>query len=582
MVSFTPRFLDEIRARIVLSELIGKKVRVTRAGREFKACCPFHKEKTPSFTINDDKGFYHCFGCGAHGDVIGWTMEYENRSFPEAIEQLAAQASLEMPRQNPQDIQKAKEQKNLYQLMNDATAFLEDELRNVKHKTAYDYILSRGLSEETLASFRVGFASEDRGALHSFLKEQGYNDQQMIETGLIRKDKNGNPYSFFRDRIMFPVSDKRGRIVAFGGRILPDHLRPPDRSDFTPPKYINSIDNPLFHKGRMLYGAAHANYASRDGAPLIVTEGYMDVIACWQSGFRGAVAPLGTALTEDQILELWRMIPEGTKVPILCFDGDNAGRHAALRAAERAIPLLKPGHSLNFVFLPDGEDPDTYLRQKGYKAFENLLKSAVPLVEFLFQQETVGKDLTIPEERAALNSKLEQHTARIPDRDVQYYYSRAFREKTAVHFRTPFVPRGGKNYKNKNELSNIPSLSQNPNHSLKNMTERILLATVIKHPEIFADIEERLGLLPLSHPSLNNIRNTLFAVLDTEIKLDFSALKSHLISVGLEGDLSYTLNDSVLTHAGFIEKTDEPTEIIQNWNMYWGFIDKQKGALQSS
>lgn len=579
MVSFTPRFLDEIRARIMLSELIGRKVKVTRAGREFKACCPFHKEKTPSFTINDDKGFYHCFGCGAHGDVIGWTMEYENRSFPEAIEQLAAQAGLEMPRQNPQDIQKAKEQKNLYQLMNDAASFLEDELRNIKHKTAYDYILSRGLSEETLSSFRVGFASEDRSALYNHLKNQGYDDKQMIETGLIRKDKNGNPYSFFRDRIMFPVSDKRGRIVAFGGRILPDHLRAPDRGDFTPPKYINSIDNPLFHKGRMLYGAAHANYAARDGAPLIVTEGYMDVIACWQSGFRGAVAPLGTALTEDQIIELWRMIPEETKVPVLCFDGDNAGRRAAMRAAERALPLLKPGHSLNFVFLPDGEDPDTFLRQKSEQAFEALLKAAMPLVEFLFQQETADKDLSTPEERASLNAKLEQYTQRIPDRDVQYYYSRAFREKTAAHFRTPFVPRGVKNYKNKSEPANTPL--QKPNQSLNNMVERILLAAVIKHPEIFHDVEERLGSLPLSHPALENIRNALFSALDSEIKLDFSDLKSHLISVGLEGDLSYTLNDSVLTHAGFIKDLEEPFEIIQNWDMYWGFIEEQKSKLKS-
>ncbi|MCB9973686.1 MAG: DNA primase [Rhodospirillales bacterium] len=338
-MNITPRFLDELRNRILLSELVGQHVRLTRAGREFKGCCPFHKEKTASFYVNDDKQFYHCFGCGAHGDVIGWTMQHGNRSFPEAIEQLAAQAGLEMPKQSPQDIKQAREEKNLYQLMEDATAFFEEQLRDLRHKPSYDYILGRGLTEETLSAFRVGYASEDRQALYHHLKTKGYTDAQMMEMGVIRKDKKGQPYAFFRERIMFPVSDRRGRIVAFGGRILPDHLRPPDQSGYTPAKYMNSIDTPLFHKGRMLYGAAHAAYAAREGAPLIVTEGYMDVIACWQAGFRGAVAPLGTALTEEQILVLWRLSMEEVKAPVLCFDGDEAGRRAAMRAAERRCPL---------------------------------------------------------------------------------------------------------------------------------------------------------------------------------------------------------------------------------------------------
>ena len=580
MATFTPRFLDEVRNRLVLSELIGNKIRITRAGREFKACCPFHKEKTPSFTINDDKGFYHCFGCGAHGDVIGWTMQYENRSFPEAVEQLAGLAGLEMPKASPQDIQKARQEKNLYELMEDATAFMEEELRDIKYKTAYDYILGRGLDEETLSAFRIGYASDDRQALYKFLKSKNYTDQQMMEIGLIRKDKNGQPYSFFRERIMFPVSDKRGRIVAYGGRIMPDHLRSPDKGDFTPPKYLNSSDTPLFHKGRMLYGAAHASYAAREEEPLIVTEGYMDVIRCWQSGLRGAVAPLGTALTEDQILGLWRMIPEDIKTPTLCFDGDAAGRRAAMRAAERALPLLKAGHSLNFMFLPEGEDPDTYIRQKGAEAFKGLLGQSQPLVTFLFEQEISGKTFNTPEERARLNTKLNEFTTRIPDRDLQYYYQQAFRNKVNDFFRSSY-PRAPK-YKGKLPSENKVLSLQKPNHSRKNITERILFASIIMHPDIFPDVEERLGLLRLSHPSLENLRNELFNALDTEIKLDFQELKSHLISVGLEGDLSYTLNDSVLTHAGFIKDAENTIEVLKHWNKYWDWVNTEKEQALSS
>ncbi len=583
MVTFSPRFLDEIRARIVLSELIGRKVKITRAGREFKACCPFHKEKTPSFTINDDKAFYHCFGCGAHGDVIGWTMQYENRSFPEAIEQLATMAGLEIPKQSPQEVHRAREQKNLYQLMDDATQFMEDQLRDIKHRAAYDYILGRGLSEETLCSFRVGYASDDRQALYHHLKSKDYNDAQMIEAGIIRKDKNGAPYAFFRERIMFPVSDKRGRIVAFGGRILPDHLLAPSGGDYKPAKYINSIDTPLFHKGRMLYGAAHANYAAREGDPVIVTEGYMDVISAWQAGLRGAVAPLGTALTEEQILELWRMIPEDNKMPILCFDGDAAGRRAALRAAERALPLLKAGHSLKFMFLPDGEDPDTFLRHNGANTFHNLLKQAEPLVNFLFQHETANKDFPTPEERAGLNHRLDEYVKRIPDRDVQYYYQSAFRQKTNGLFQNSFQT-GKSRFKGKTFTPNNVKIQNDTNRSRKNTAERILIATILKHPQIFVEVEERLGMLKLSHPALENIRSALFTIGDPEIKLDFQELKSHLISVGLEGDLSYTLNDSVLTDAGFIETSQDVSEILQNWDMYWGFIEtySQKEGLHSS
>ena len=324
------RFLNELRDRLTLSDIVGKRVKLTRAGREFKGCCPFHNEKTPSFTVNDEKQFYHCFGCGAHGDAIGFTMQSRNISFIEALEMLASEAGLQVPQQSPQEIEKAKVQKDLYALLEQSCQWFEKQLRDPKNAQALEYMRGRGTSDELLSQFRVGYGPADGQALRKHLLEQGFTDKQMIQAGVIKESTRGTqPYGFFRERILFPVSDRRGRVVAFGGRILPDHLRAPDRGDFKPPKYINSSETALFHKGRMLYGESHARQAAADDQPLIVTEGYLDVMACFSAGYRGAVAPLGTALTEEQIAILWQMIPRNQKNPVLCFDGDNAGRRAA-------------------------------------------------------------------------------------------------------------------------------------------------------------------------------------------------------------------------------------------------------------
>ena len=367
----SPRFMAELRDRLTLSEIVGRRVKLTRAGREFKGCCPFHNEKTPSFYVNDDKQFYHCFGCGAHGDAVGFVMQNSNISFIEAVEMLAGEAGLEVPQQTPQEIQKAKQQKDLYDLMEAATQFFEEKLYRPAGKEALQYLQQRGVKEDSLSSFRIGFAPDDAQALYRHLRKEGYSEEQMIESSLIRPSKKGgDPYAFFRERVMFPVTDRRGRVVAYGGRILPDHLRAPDRGSFKPPKYMNSSDTPLFHKGRMLYGESHARQAASDGELVIVVEGYLDVIACFEAGWRGAVAPLGTAMTEDQIASLWKMIPDDRKVPVLCFDGDEAGRRAAARACERILPLLKPNHSARIAFLPEGQDPDSLIKAQGKKAFE--------------------------------------------------------------------------------------------------------------------------------------------------------------------------------------------------------------------
>lgn len=469
-------FVQEVRDRVSLSQLIGSKIRLTRAGREFKGCCPFHNEKTPSFYVNDDKQFFHCFGCGAHGDVFGFTMRYENLSFYEALKLLSEQAGLSLPKFTPThaagkaggkggdgagdktgaqlDEREQREQtrKILYGICEDACKWFEEQLFAPAHRDVLSYVERRGLSLETLRNFRIGFAPMNDSELKSYLFSRGYSPSHCVRAGLFKlSQKNqreegregdddqaepGKPediYGFFRDRVMFPVCDDRGRIIAFGGRTLPDSMRPPQSRNFTPPKYLNSPETPLFHKGKNLYAVQHARIAAKD-EPLLVVEGYMDVIACQQAGFRGAVAPLGTALTEDQILKLWRMSPQESKTPILCFDGDRAGYRAAERAAERVIPLLKSYHSLKFAFLPGGEDPDTFIRAHGADGFRSLIKRAVPLVDFLWFDLTSGKDFTTPESKAGLAQQCEDLVARIHDRNVQFHYRAALRARTHALF----------------------------------------------------------------------------------------------------------------------------------------------------
>ncbi|MDB2682994.1 DNA primase, partial [Alphaproteobacteria bacterium] len=397
-MSIPPKFLDEIRSRVTVSEIVGRTVKLIKAGREHKGCCPFHHEKTPSFTVSDDKQFYHCFGCGAHGDVINFLQQNNNLSFIEAVEMLATQAGLQVPKSTPQEVEKAKKAKDLYDLMDAATKFFQTQLHSPQNQDVLDYVVKRGLGTTEQQNFHIGYAPQDRQALRKHLITLGYSDKDMIEAGVTKpSSKGGDPYAFFNDRVMFPVTDRRGRVIAFGGRALPEHMRPPNQSSFTPPKYINSGDTALFDKGRSLYAIAQARQASGEGKPIIVTEGYMDVIACHSAGFTGAVAPMGTALTEEQVTLLWKIIVDHEKVPILCFDGDNAGRKAAARSVERIMPLLSAGHSVRFAFLPDGKDPDDLLKESGAKGFQKVLDSAISLLDFLWHLHTAGRNLTTPE-----------------------------------------------------------------------------------------------------------------------------------------------------------------------------------------
>lgn len=413
-MTLTPQWLDELRARTTLSTLIGKTVKITRAGREFKACCPFHNEKTPSFTINDEKGFYHCFGCGAHGDAIRWMTEQRGLSFMDAIKELAASASMDVPAPDPRAAQKAERTSTLLDVTTSAQNWFVEQLQGLDGRQAAAYLDRRGLSAATVKTFGLGFAPDARGRLKGALEGKHPLDQ-LVETGMLIKVDDKEPYDRFRGRMMIPIKDARGRVIAFGGRILGDGE----------PKYLNSPDTPLFDKGRTLYNLDRASPASRKSDRIIVVEGYMDVIALAQAGIEDVVAPLGTALTEQQIEMLWRMVP----TPILCFDGDAAGQKAAMRAAMRALPLLRPGHSVRFVHLPAGQDPDDIVSRQGAGAFEALLAEAEPLVDRLWADALTTSPLNTPEERAALKQRFADIVANIADKDIAAHYRAAYRER---------------------------------------------------------------------------------------------------------------------------------------------------------
>lgn len=557
-MTIPPRFMQELRDRLSLSDLIGRRVKLTRAGREYKGCCPFHNEKTPSFYVNDDKQFYHCFGCGAHGDAIGFVMQHDNLSFVEAIEALAAQAGMQVPQSSPEEKEKAKKVKDINALMNDATRFMCGVLHSGQGEghVALTYLRERGLSDETISAFNLGYAPADGQAIRKHLREEGYSDAQMIEAGVIREsNRGGEPYAFFRERIIFPVADRRGRVVAFGGRILPDHLRPPDRGDFTPPKYINSSDTPLFQKGRMLYGESHARQAAIDGQDVLVVEGYTDVIACHQAGVKGAVAPLGTALTEEQIESLWRLIPEAPKIPVLCFDGDEAGRRAAWRAAERILPMLKPDHSASFVFLPEGEDPDSLIKAQGAAGFKKRLAAAQPLVDFIWAHYTGGKRFTTPEARAGLADALDKEALKIAHRDVQYHYKRAFRDRQFQMFRN--VPGG----KKPSTLSNKPRQIAYDQDKLR---QKLLLAACIQHPDIvYAQAEEILSSFIFSEERLEKLRQTVLNEVLSAPSLDREGLMAHLNEGGFDREMDALLGPEMRVHGGFLKKDAEADYILE-------------------
>ena len=528
-MSFSQQFLDEIRARVGLADRIARAVKLTKRGREYSGLCPFHNEKTPSFTVNEEKGFFHCFGCGAHGDVIGFVMRIDNLSFPEAVERLADEAGLEVPVSSPEERRRAEQAVSLYGVNEKACAWFESQLRGQRGRTARDYLAARGLDDEAIARFRIGWAPDSRNALKTALIGEPVTESLLVTAGLLIVPEDGrSSYDRFRGRVIFPIFDRRGRPVAFGGRILGDGQ----------PKYLNSPDTPLFQKGHLLYGWSHALKAARETGTLVVTEGYMDVIALIRAGIP-AMAPLGTAITESQILALWRVVAE----PVLCFDGDAAGARAALRAAERALPLLQPGCSFRFVTLPRGEDPDSLVRARGARGMESLIAGARPMAQVIWEMETRGRPVDTPERRAAVEKALMGRARSIADKQVQDYYVRDFRRRLREAF-ADFTPVAGARRRDhraaawsggaRGPLASDPLIGTEEGRA--EARERVLVATVLNHPDLLAEIAEEFTAAEIGSHEYDSLRQAILDVVagnrEVDREIDRETLAAELAGRG--------------------------------------------------
>jgi DNA primase len=534
-----PRFLEEIRARVSVSSVVGARVRLIRAGREHKACCPFHHEKTPSFYVNDEKAFYHCFGCGAHGDVIRFLMDHDKMPFLEAVAALAAQAGLEVPKASPAEVKRERAQRTLYDALAEAAAFFRGHLRG----PPLDYLRARGLSEEAIGAFGLGYAPADGGALVAHLEAQGFARAQVVEAGLARPStRGGGLYAFFRDRVTFPVTDARGRIVAFGARALSD----------SGPKYINSPDSPVFDKSRALFALREAKAGARAGHTPLIVEGYMDALACHAGGFRGAVAPMGTALTAEQLGLIWRI---SDAAPVLALDGDEAGRRAALRAVERALPLLAPGRTLRIALLPAGEDPDSLIRRAGPGALRRALEGAAPLVDFLWQVHVAQRRTDTPESRAAAQKSLMDAIGTIADREVAGHYRAAARERISA----AFFPRSGR--KRPPGAGILPR----PVAPLLVKTQQALLAGVLNHPHIYPQVEEVLGRMAVADAGLDALRCALIAALEADTGIGPDALAANLRVEGHAKVMDDMDSTSVYIRAPFAAPGSDPSVVAPLW-----------------
>ena len=558
-MAFPPQFLDELRGRLSLASIVGRQVRLIKRGRGYVGLCPFHNEKSPSFNVVEDKGFFHCFGCGAHGDVIGFAMQANNLSFPEAIETLAAEAGLEVPKPTAEDRERHERQSGLQAAMEAACAWFEAQLAASHGRNALAYLEGRGLDRPTIKRFRLGFAPEDRGGLKRALLKD-FPEPLLVEGGLLRRPEGGGEtYDYFRNRAIFPIGDRAGKIIAFGGRVMGEGQ----------PKYLNSPETPLFQKGRTLYGWAAARAGAARNPSVIVTEGYMDVIALHRAGFDTAVAPLGTALTEMQIEELWRLASE----PVICFDGDAAGTRAAARALDRALPLLKPGLSLRFAGLPAGEDPDTLILRQGKAAMQGVLDRALPMAEMVWAIEAKAQPVDTPERRAAFEKRLEERARAIADKTVQDHYRQFFKEKLYGLFaarRAAPQSRGGQWQRQGRRRGFSPepqvvgSTPADPNALIRRQQE-ILLATLINHPDLLHEFAEDLASLEFPAADLDKLSREILHIHGVVPDLDAGMLERHLCSNGFTGTVESLLSPQVMGHCAFARRDAEIDVARSGW-----------------
>ena len=565
MARFTSQLLDNIRDRLTLSDIVGRRVNYDRRKSQpqkgdFWGCCPFHNEKTPSFHVDDRKGMYHCFGCGVSGDHFRFLTEKEGLSFPEAVEQLANEAGVELPKSDPRMVEQEKKRASLYDVMALAQQYFLEQLQGKEGAAARGYLQKRGLTLETQRRFGIGFAPRNRSGLKEYLAMKGVEHAQMIEAGLLVAGPDiPVSYDKFRDRIMFPILDLRERVIAYGGRAM---------SADNPAKYMNSPETPLFSKRSILYNVANARRRAYEKGRVIVVEGYMDVIALAQAGINEAVAPLGTALTEDQLRLLWKMADE----PILCFDGDEAGVRAANRSIDVALPQLAPGKTIQFTMLPDGQDPDDLLKADGVDAMEDLLGAARSLSDMIWARETENGVYNTPERKAALEAKFSNLIRTISDANVRRHYDQAFRDRMKTFF-SPNGFAGGQsyggqgkqggfrsnygNYQNKGQgdgrfgggqnmgsqvsekLRKNALTSRNYGRSNTSLIARelVLVVTLLNHPVLLSDHLEDFAELRFKNASLKRFQTALIDCWSEDEKITAAELLEKMVARGLGDEI---------------------------------------------
>ncbi|BBE72573.1 DNA primase [Oharaeibacter diazotrophicus] len=535
---FPPHVLDDIRNRLPISQVVGRRVTFDRrksqpARGDFWACCPFHQEKTPSFHCDDRRGIYHCFGCGATGDHFKFVTETEGLGFGEAVERLASEAGVALPKADPREREREAVRVDLSGACEIAAKFFEQRLRAPEGRPARDYLIRRGLTEKTVAEFRIGWASDERDALKRHLVQNGVAEEVAVTAGLLIKPEDGrSSYDRFRGRVMIPIHDERGRVVAFGGRTLD-----PDGQ----PKYLNSPETPIFHKGTMLFNVHRAREAAHKSGSIVVTEGYLDAIAVHQAGIRNVVAALGTAFTEDHIQRLWRLAPE----PVICFDGDRAGIAAAHRAIDRILPVLKSGFSFNFCFLPDGKDPDDVVRAGGAEAFLAETAKARPLSEVLWEREAAGARIDTPERKAALEARVDELVRLIRDDRVARRYRLALRVKLSELFwahdrrtRSGSAPgTGERGAPAAAPMAAGVDLRPADDPELAAI-ERILLGLCVEYPDLYEANIERLVRTEFRVKALEDFKRALYRI---AVDLDESSVSSFYEA--LDGRFYFVLNE---------------------------------------
>src|SRR5690242_3423252 len=578
---FSPQFIDELKSRLPVSEVVGKRVKLHKAGREWKGLSPFNKEKTPSFFVNDQKQAWFDFSSGKNGSIFDFIMLIDGVSFPEAVERLAQMAGMPLPKISREDEERAERRKTLHDVIELAAKFFEKELAGRGGARARGYLADRGLDSSVQLKFRLGYAPNERFALKEYLGSQGVPVPDMIEAGLLVSGGDiAVPFDRFRDRVMFPITDARGRVIAFGGRALEKDV---------PAKYLNSPETTLFHKGATLYNIATARQATHERAELIVVEGYVDVIAMVRAGYPGAVAPLGTALTEEQLALIWKMSDE----PMLCFDGDAAGLRAAYRAADLALPRLKPGKSLRFALLPEGQDPDDLFRAGGREAISEVLAAARPLAQVLWSRETEGASFDTPERRAALEARMNELAASILDESVRRYYRQDFTDKVRAFFAPPprapgeFTPRGRSQRSAPRQWSSGPRLvpggrQHNPYAVVSQQMaasplylghrtaiprrEALILQATLNHPWLLHDHLEELASLEFRHAEAERLKSALIDIAAHAAALDAEALKAELAARGLI-DLASRIALSITTPSVWGARPEAaPDDVLVTWS----------------